>query len=164
MVCNHIHMVMLTTVVIHRWTRLWAWWHCPDHRLVVWYHRLQEDSTQAYIMYCHSSIFQDKYYGVLRLRDIRRMAEYSRSTDRRPKPNATQAGSAASGLSLPSFRYRSGWYSIGLLKVSASCNMDLIKEIKTELRSESWSSTLTMNCQTRLFLVEYNNHHIRLRY
>ena len=46
-------------------------------------------------------------------------------TDRRPNPNAAQCGSLTSGLSFPSFRYRSGWNSSGLLKALRSFNIDL---------------------------------------
>ena len=42
------------------------------------------------------------------------VTEYVRCADRRPKPNA-ESGPIISGLSFPSFRYRSGWYSMGLL-------------------------------------------------
>ena len=52
------------------------------------------------------------------------------STDRRPKPNATESESITSGLSFPSFRYRSGWYSMGLLNTLGSCNMDLNKKVR----------------------------------
>ena len=57
------------------------------------------------------------------------------STDRRPKPNATELGSITSGLSFPSFRNRSGRYSMGSLNTSGSCNMDLLKNVRTESRS-----------------------------
>ena len=46
-------------------------------------------------------------------------------TDRRPNPNAAQAGSLTSGSSFPSFRYRSGWNSWGSLKTLRSFNIDL---------------------------------------
>ena len=51
-------------------------------------------------------------------------------TDRRPKPNAAQSGSLTSGLSFPSFIYRSGWNSSGLLKTSRSCNIDLNEKVQ----------------------------------
>jgi len=63
------------------------------------------------------------------------VAEYVGSTDRRPRPNATDLGSITSGLSFPSPRDRSGRYSIGSLKTSGSCNMDLLKKVRTEIRS-----------------------------
>ena len=46
-------------------------------------------------------------------------------TDRRLNPKAAQPGSLTSGLSFPSFRYRSGWNSWGLSKALRSCNIDL---------------------------------------
>ena len=66
------------------------------------------------------------------------VGEYFLFTDRRPYPNAAQFGSLTSGLSLPSFRYRSGWNSSGLLKAFRSCNIDLNKRFRTENRIE-WS-------------------------
>ena len=60
--------------------------------------------------------------------------EHIRSTDRRPKPNAA-SGSLTSGFSFPSFRYRSGWNSIGSLKTLGSCNMVLNSKFRTERRT-----------------------------
>ena len=56
-------------------------------------------------------------------------------TDRRPYPNATEAGSNTSGLSFPSFRKRSGWNSMGLSKDLGSCIMDLNKKVRRESKS-----------------------------
>ena len=58
--------------------------------------------------------------------------EYVAFIDRRPNPNAAHSGSLTSGLSFPSFRYRSGWNSWGLLKALRSFNIDLNKKIRTE--------------------------------
>ena len=68
--------------------------------------------------------------------DVCQMMEYSRSTDRHPKLNATESRSIKLGFSFPSFRYRSGRYAIGLSKVFGLCNMDLIKKIRTKSRCD----------------------------
>ena len=68
--------------------------------------------------------------------------EYIAFTDRRPNPNAAHSGSLASGSSFPSFIYRSGWNSWGLLKALRSCNIDLDKKFGTENRIK-WSDVLT---------------------
>ena len=60
------------------------------------------------------------------------VGEYVVFTDRRPNPNAAQSGSLTSGLSFPSFRYRSGSNSCGLLKALRSCKIDLNKKLRTE--------------------------------
>ena len=60
------------------------------------------------------------------------VGEYVVFTDRRPNPNAAHSGSLTSGLSFPSFRYRSGWNSWGLLKTLRSCNIDLNKKFRIE--------------------------------
>ena len=57
---------------------------------------------------------------------------YYRGTDRRPNPNAAHSGSLTSGLSFPSFRYRSGWNSWGLSKALRSYNIDLNKKFRAE--------------------------------
>ena len=62
------------------------------------------------------------------------VGEYVVFTDRRPYPNAAQSGSLTSGLSFPSFMYRSGWNSWGLLKMLGSFNIDLNKRFRTENR------------------------------
>ena len=59
-------------------------------------------------------------------------------TDRRPNPNAAHSGSLTSGLSFPSFRYRSGWNSWGLLKALLSCNIDLVDK---DFRTENWMTS-----------------------
>ena len=59
--------------------------------------------------------------------------EYVVFTDRRPNPNAAQSGSLISGLSFPSFRYRSGWNSRGLSKTLGSFNIDLNEKFSTEI-------------------------------
>ena len=76
------------------------------------------------------------------------VAEYIGSTDRRPKPNVTECKSITSGLSFPSFRYRSGWNSMGLLKILGSCDMDLIKNVRAELSSgcSYWPCISEDNC------------------
>ena len=56
--------------------------------------------------------------------------EYGGSIDRRPNPNAAESESKTSGLSFPSFRYRSGWNSMGSLKNLGLCNIDLSKKIR----------------------------------
>ena len=48
-------------------------------------------------------------------------------THRRPNPNTAHSGSLTEGLSLPSFKYRSGWNSWGSLKALRSFKIDLIK-------------------------------------
>jgi hypothetical protein len=55
------------------------------------------------------------------------VGEYIVLTDRRPNPNAAHSGSLTSGLSFPSFIYRSGWNSSGSLKTLRSFNIDLKK-------------------------------------
>jgi len=76
------------------------------------------------------------------------IAKYVGSTDRRPKPNATEPESNTSGLSWPSFRYRSGRYSMGSVKVVGSCNMDLIKKVRTESKRNRlyWPSISDHSC------------------
>ena len=69
---------------------------------------------QLRITNCHLSIFQDIY--LLARVSVYIGDDYTIYTDRRPNPNAAQSGSLTSGLSFPSFEYRSGWNSSGLLK------------------------------------------------
>ena len=64
--------------------------------------------------------------------------EYVVFTDRRPNPNAAHSGSLTSGLSFPSFKYRSGWNSSGLLKALRSFNIDLDQKFRAENRIK-WS-------------------------
>ena len=73
---------------------------------------------------------------ILVKKELMRMyvGKYAVFTDRRPYPNAAHSGSLTSGLSFPSFRYRSGWNSCGLLKALQSCNIDLNKKFRTENR------------------------------
>ena len=63
---------------------------------------------------------------------------YAVFTYRRPNPNAAHSASLTSGLSSPSFIYRSGWNSSGLFKYLRSCNNDLYKKFRTENRIK-WS-------------------------
>ena len=77
------------------------------------------------------------------------VVEYVRyTTNRRPKPNAIESVSITSGLRIPSFKYRSGWYFMGSLKCLESCTMDLNKKVRTEsMRSPSyWPSITEYNC------------------
>ena len=76
----------------------------------------------------HLSVSRDKSYQRSRkmLSEIY-YGEYVEYAHRRPKPNATESRSIIFGSRFPSFRYRSGWYSMGLLKTLGSCNMDLNK-------------------------------------
>lgn len=55
---------------------------------------------------------------------MRYVVEYAGFTNRRPNPKTAEFV-FMSGLSIPSFRYRSGLYSMGLIYDPGSCNMDL---------------------------------------
>ena len=61
-------------------------------------------------------------------------------TDRRPNPNAAQAGSLTSGSSFPSLRYRSGWNSWGSLKALRSFNIDLFFKKKIRISGQERGS------------------------
>ena len=108
--CTCIYMITLTTY-FHGWLRVWPWWYCPGHQLVVWCHRVQEDRLQLSIRSCWLNVFLDKFWGNILWDD---MLEYIECTDRRPKPNVIASASIALRLSFPSFRYRSGWNAVGL--------------------------------------------------
>ena len=86
------------------------------------------------------------------------VVEYTEFTDRGPNPNTAHSECLTSELTLPSFRYRSGWNSSGLLKILWSCNIDLNKKYKTENRIKV--VVLTMHYLLHLSLSVYRSHYI----
>ena len=84
---------------------------------------------QLSITSCRSGVFWDTscLWGKAQWDVYCQRSRYVGYTHWRPRPNTTEIGSITSGLSFPSFRYHSGWYSMEL-KALGSCNMDLSKD------------------------------------
>ena len=91
---------------------------------------------QSSIMSCHLDVCQDIYWG--RIKEVDVGEHIVAFTDRRPNPNAAQSGSLTSGLSLPFFRYRSGWNSSWFSKTLRSCNIDLKKKLRPHKKRIKW--------------------------
>ena len=103
---------------------------------------------QLSIAHCRLGVFQDIYYEKSMSVYVE---EYSGTIDRRPNPNAAESVSNTSGLSFPSFRYRSGWNSMGSLKFLGLCNIDLSKKIRRK-QASAFVLMLTMHYPSELSL------------
>ena len=121
-------MMIVLTILIHLKTRVSPREYFPGRQRLVWWHKLREDGIQLSIRSCRLNVYQDIYWGIVSAF----IGESVGSTDRRPNPNTAESGSLISGLSFPSFRYRSGWNTMGSLNTSGSCIIDLNNRFRRE--------------------------------